>query len=199
MVFNMNHKFSKTFFLFLIFIFCFLSIVNISYAGRISDIDRDIFGYVHEDMNNKYLDEVTPIIQYMGDPRFYFGLCAFLCAFGDEKMSETGKLAFTGYLGAGGIIYIFKETISRPRPLNIIEKNSFPSGHTTFAFTLAIIAGHQYPKLRIPLYLGAVGTAFSRVYLGRHYPSDVLAGAIIGVLTGVGIIYFNEPILRFSF
>ena len=196
---EMNYKSIKLCLLFLILTVCFLSLSNFAHASRLSEIDRDVFSYVHEDMKNKFLDEATPLIQSMGDPRFYVGLCAFLCAFGNEKMVETGKLASAGFIGTGGLTYLLKESIGRSRPLNNMEKDSFPSGHAAFSFTMATIVGHQYPKLRIPLYIGAIGTGFSRIYLGRHYPSDVIAGAMIGTLMGAIVIRFDEPILKLSF
>jgi len=180
-------------------IICFSVASESAYPRSPVDLDHDIFNYVHKDMKNKFLDKATPKIQLMGDPRGYFGACLLLCAFGNEKMFETGKLASAGYLETGFIIFATKETIRRSRPLSEDEKDSFPSGHSAFAFTMATIMGHQYPKLRIPLYLMAAGTGFSRVYLGRHYPSDVLVGAVIGTLVGVQIIHFGEPILRLSF
>ena len=180
-------------------IICFSIASESAYPRSPVDLDHDIFNYVHKDMNNKFLDKATPKIQLMGDPRGYFGVCLLLCAFGNEKMFETGKLASAGYLETGFIAFVLKETIRRPRPLSEDEKDSFPSGHSAFAFTLATIASHEYPKFSVPLYLMAAGTGFSRVYLGRHYPSDVLVGAVIGVLVGMEINHYGEPILKFSF
>jgi undecaprenyl-diphosphatase len=168
-------------------------------SNAIGDADQDLFRYIHEDMENGFFDTTLPVIQRMGDSEVYAGICMLLCAFGDERMAETGKLAATAFLEAGFIAYSLKHIIGRPRPLNEEEATSFPSGHATLAFTMATVAGYEYTRLRIPLYTLALGTAFSRVYLGRHYPSDVLAGAIIGTLAGLHVIHYRKPILEFSF
>jgi undecaprenyl-diphosphatase len=184
---------------FVMLITCFMLFSTSAYSRTPEDLDRDIFNYVHEDMNNKFLDKATPLIQLMGDPKGYLAVCVLLCAFGNDKMYETGKMASVGFVESGLLAFALKETIRRARPLNKNEEDSFPSGHSTVSFTLATIASYQYPKLRIPIYLMAMGTGFSRIYLGRHYPSDVLAGAIIGVLIGIQITHLKEPILRLSF
>ena len=170
-------------------------------SNAVGDADRDLFRYIHEDLESGFLDVATPAIQRMGEPQVYASACMLLCAFGDEKMAETGKLAAAAFMEAGFVAYALKQIVGRPRPLDEdrTETDSFPSGHTTFAFTMATVAGHEYTRLRIPLYIAALGTAFSRIYLGRHYPSDVIAGAAIGILAGVHMIYCREAILKFSF
>ena len=69
-------------------------------------------------MNNKFLDTTTPIIQMMGDPYVYIATCALLCAFGNEKMFETGKLSSAAFIESGFIAYAIKKIVGRPRPLN---------------------------------------------------------------------------------
>ncbi|MEZ4681523.1 MAG: phosphatase PAP2 family protein [Caldilineaceae bacterium] len=59
---------------------------------------------------------------------------------------------------------------------------SFPSGHAATAFAGAWLLSHCLPRWRFPLYLVATLTAFSRIYLGVHYPGDVVAGSTLGVL-----------------
>ena len=178
---------------------CIASTPLTASSSALGDADRDLFRYIHEDLENRFFDAALPEIQRMGDSQVYTGVCMILCAFGDEKMAETGKLAAAAFMEAGFVAYALKHIVGRPRPLNAAETCSFPSGHTTLAFTMATVAGHEYNKLRIPLYVVALGTAFSRVYLGRHYPSDVIAGAVIGTLAGVHIIHYRKTILRFSF
>ncbi|MDR0791973.1 MAG: phosphatase PAP2 family protein [Chitinophagaceae bacterium] len=90
----------------------------------------------------------------------------------------------------------FKVVINRDRPWQkyptevFPQSNetgqSFPSGHTTLAFATATSLTLEYKKWYIaaPAYLWAASVGYSRLYLGMHYPSDVFAGAVIGVGSG---------------
>jgi len=96
-------------------------------------------------------------------------------------------------IGVDGILtYSMKEIVRRPRPgatypdkITAYETEtslSFPSGHTSLAFTTATALSLKYPKWYViaPSYFWACSVGYSRMNLGMHYPSDVLAGAILG-------------------
>jgi undecaprenyl-diphosphatase len=99
--------------------------------------------------------------------------------------------AATGPLSVG-INYAVKVAIGRERPLiedhpplaRAPSKLSFPSAHATSSFAAATALGRVEPRTRLPLYSLALGICVSRPYLGMHYPSDVLAGAVLGTLIG---------------
>lgn len=91
---------------------------------------------------------------------------------------------------------LIKKQVERPRPKDNMELvgqlrligqaqgTSFPSNHTSNCFAAAVILTHNFRK-RYLFYTLAGIIGYSRIYLGVHYPSDVLAGAIIGILVGV--------------
>ena len=96
-----------------------------------------------------------------------------------------------------------KYSINRPRPFETypdIEKltsggsPSFPSGHTSDAFALATSLTIAYPKWYViaPSYAWAGAVGYSRMELGVHYPSDVLAGALVGVGSAFVGVYLNK-------
>ena len=66
--------------------------------------------------------------------------------------------------------------------------HSFPSGHATSSFACATVLAAAAPRARVPLFVLAALVAWSRVYVGVHYPLDVLAGALLGVALGLGLL-----------
>jgi membrane-associated phospholipid phosphatase len=88
--------------------------------------------------------------------------------------------------------FAVKAAIGRERPLiedhpplaRAPSKLSFPSAHATSSFAAATAFGRVEPRTRLPLYMLATGICVSRPYLGMHYPSDVLAGMVLGTFIG---------------
>jgi membrane-associated phospholipid phosphatase len=74
--------------------------------------------------------------------------------------------------------------VPESRWVTMPSSTSFPSGHSASAAAFAVSVGDVLPKLRHPLRLAAVIVAFSRVYTGVHYPSDIVIGAAVGALFG---------------
>lgn len=111
-----------------------------------------------------------------------------------EKNKSLQQKALTmgaSYIMATGIATTLKYTINRERPFVTypdIEKvsgggsPSFPSGHTSDAFSNATSLSLAFPKwyVIVPSYTYATAVGYSRMHLGVHYPSDVIAGAVIG-------------------
>jgi membrane-associated phospholipid phosphatase len=75
-----------------------------------------------------------------------------------------------------------------PEPLvQVPDNGSFPSGHAATSFAGATILAFAFPRLAVPLYVLAAAVAFSRVYVGVHYPIDIVAGAALGVAVALGV------------
>lgn len=102
----------------------------------------------------------------------------------DKK--DVAQHAFIGFIGNCVTVYPLKCLVNRQRPEGKHSRwdASFPSGHVSFNFTQAFVYSHHCPKLRIPLYLYATVVGFSRIYQRKHYPTDVIGGAVVGILVG---------------
>ncbi len=143
--------------------------------------DRELFNWVHDDLSTGALDDIVPVINDFGDSKYIIGAVLLSTVLGDDDTRDTGVLVGAGFAASALTSLALKRAIGRPRPLNPEDTYSMPSGHATVAFSAATALAHRYPRWRVAFYTVAGGVAFARVYLGRHYPSDVLVGAAIGV------------------
>jgi undecaprenyl-diphosphatase len=130
----------------------------------------------------------------MGDGWIWYGLGGMLLFYGGaqrfEAVGAAGSAALLGVL----VFKAIKKISQRPRPCQFEphcwskvlppDQFSFPSGHTMTAFSVALVVSYFYPSLEAPLYFLAISIAVSRIVLGMHFLSDVLAGVVLGVALG---------------
>lgn len=130
------------------------------------------------------------IVSRLGDGVFWYALMIAIAALGGAKgLFVALQMALTGLLAAA-MYRSLKRWTRRPRPFRThrdivplvlpLDEFSFPSGHTLHAVTFTIIALAWFPMLAPLLIPFALLVAASRVVLGLHYPSDVLAATLIG-------------------
>jgi undecaprenyl-diphosphatase len=132
----------------------------------------------------------------LGDGWLWYVVAGALAAGG----TEYHRVLAAGALAAGlasATFSITKRRVRRPRPCDQAphpsflqvhppDRYSFPSGHTINAFAIATVLSLSLHLLWAPLLVAAASIGASRVIMGLHYVSDVVAGAILGVLIGTG-------------
>ena len=124
------------------------------------------------------------------------------------KYRKVGFMVFFGSFINLVIVEVLKYTIREPRPFithpelvssvigKLPDSYSFPSGHASAAFVGAFILSFYFKKWSIPLYALAVAIMVSRPFLLVHYPTDVIAGAIIGIISSILAFFFYRIILK---
>ncbi len=139
---------------------------------------------------------VFRVVSRLGDGVFWYALMAGLLLLRPES-SWLAVLHMLAVGAAGTLLYrSIKGRTLRPRPFEVnqaialgmapLDRFSFPSGHTLHAVAFTCVALGHYPALVWLLVPFALMVAASRVVLGLHYPSDVLAGAAIGATIAWG-------------
>jgi len=138
---------------------------------------------------------ISRLISKLGDGGVYLVIGLLVAWFEIERGIDfllAGLFVFAIELP----VYMFlKQAIKRDRPCDRFadvipqitpsDKFSLPSGHAAAAFVFATVLSHYYPALMLPAYTVACLIALARVFLGVHYPTDILAGAALGLISSV--------------
>ena len=162
----------------------------------IVQMDQTILYWIQENVRSSFLTQIFIFITRLGDGAFIW-LFTALVLLGVKKYRHSGVALLLSLIISSILVdEILKNMFRRIRPFNVMldlmalvpkpGSYSFPSGHTTTAFAAATVIAIFLPrKYGILGYILAALIGFSRMYLGVHYPTDVLVGIILGIFIGI--------------
>lgn len=175
-------------------------------------IDLSVFYFFNHTISAKFLDKFFSIITNVNN---WYIAYLILLGISYTKGGIKGKLAVVGIILLITITdqtgyRLLKEWFARPRPCNTLSDVlipigctgtfSFPSNHALNNFAAAVFFYRLFPNLKWILFIAASLVSISRVYLGLHYPSDIIGGALLGSAFGYlfasGTIYLEKYLIN---
>ena len=170
-------------------------------------MEASILLWIQENLRFDWLSPIVIGITYLGNAGlFWIALSVLLLFFKNQrKLGLTCGLSLV--LDLLSVNIFIKKVVARTRPYEVIEgltkiigeqsDYSFPSGHTAASFAVATVLLMRAPKkLSVPMFILACLISLSRLYVGVHYPTDILGGAIIGALCGILAVYVVDLICK---
>lgn len=161
----------------------------------LQQMDKDVLMWLQENLRQEGLDQVFSFFTRLGNNgELWIALLVVLFIippFRRMALTAVASLISSALL----VEFVIKPLVARVRPYVTVEglfslvgperSYSFPSGHSATAFAVAYVLARMLPvKYGAPILLLAALMAFSRLYVGVHYPTDVLVGVMVGVLVG---------------
>lgn len=160
------------------------------------ELDVNILLFVQEHLRFDFLTPILKFLTMLGDHgMLWIGIALLLILV--KRTRPIGATAGASLAINALLVNVFlKNIVARTRPYEVIDgltrlvgeqsDFSFPSGHTSSAFSVAVVIFLLMPKkYGVPALIVATLIAYSRLYVGVHYPSDVIGGLIIGILAAV--------------
>lgn len=171
-------------------------------------LDLHLFWVINRDLSNAVFDVLMPFVTSPDKFRIPLVLGGIgLLIWGGRKGRIVVVMALLLLLVTSWVSETLKLWFQRPRPCQVLEavhllvgcsesNFSFPSGHATNVTAQAVFFAFAYRWLTIPLILVAAAVGYSRVYVGVHYPADVVGGALVGLICAVLFIRLGREVER---
>ena len=160
-----------------------------TFLQRVHHLDTIAFLWVHVTKGFQYRRSVR-FISHTGDGPVYFLIAVMLLLLEPVNGKTFFWAGIIAYTFDVSLYLLLKNLIKRDRPAVKIstyqawitpsDQFSFPSGHTAAAFLFACLIVNFYPIFAVPAFIWACAIGMSRVLLGVHYPTDLVAGAALG-------------------
>lgn len=175
-------------------------------SSFISSFDTEIIFFIYSKLHLPFLDKLMILITSLGDKGFIWITLSLILLI-NKKTRIVGILTLSALListiiGEG----LLKPFFQRPRPFTdfpstilLIDKltsYSFPSGHASSSFAAAYVLSKYLKRYSFFFWGFAVMMGISRIYLFIHYPTDVIAGILLGLICGKVITYLYEEQLK---
>ena len=175
-----------------------------TFLQRVHHLDTLAFLWVHVTKGFQYRRSVK-LISHTGDGPLYLIVALALLSFEPQLGATFFWAGIIAYVFDVSLYLLLKNLIKRDRPAVKIssyqawitpsDQFSFPSGHTAAAFLFACLVFNFYPLFAIPCFIWAGAIGISRVLLGVHYPTDLVAGALLGSACAFLGIYLHSLIV----
>lgn len=161
----------------------------------ISRLDNWMFKNINSRLRCSLFNRLMPVLTHLGGTTasVLIAVTLFIVTYG---IDDLGKNSVYALAGSQLVVQLVKRVVPRPRPFLVIKDAnvwqnlilrdySFPSGHTTASFALATVISFAHPIAALIVIPAAMLIGMSRIYLGLHYPTDVVIGAIIGIVSAI--------------
>lgn len=164
-------------------------------TSNVTRWDTYIFQHIFGWGDRRFLTRYFRFLSWSANGYLYPLVVMYVLLTYEASISRSFVLSAVVGFSIKGILYHFiKQAMKRDRPYETIldvnfrvrppDRFSFPSGHTASAFLVMTLVGtfFQIPLLHFATFIWAAMVGIARVYLGVHYPTDVLAGSVLGIL-----------------
>ena len=170
-------------------------------AEFLYSIDVNLFYFINRTLANPFTDFFMPFITELNHWKVFYAIMFLYMIIGGGRRGRIAAFSIILLIAVSDQLSsnLIKDLVQRIRPCNVLpdvhllvgctKSYSFPSSHAVNNFAAAVFLSKFYPRFRVSFYIGAFLMAVSRIFVGVHYPSDVVAGTIIGIAVGIVFVY----------
>ena len=168
------------------------------------ELDADLSQKIRLDSSQSVLKKAAAFLAHSGDSWFWAIGLGLVWLFAGSEWRSRAALLMIGIVGLAVTVLAIKFTIRRRRPegewgaiYRSTDPHSFPSGHAARAFMLAMLALFLGPEwFGLVVLAWAPFVSLSRVAMGLHFLSDVIAGMVVGLIAGLFLLWINPFLIR---